>query len=134
MDYISAPIVPEILRAKVSFFIELHRKTEQLKRQAEMQLQLIREQAARAEAEAANKAKDRFIAMLSHELRTPLTPILFASSILGQDPTVPDRIREELKIITRNVELEARLIDDLAGCHPNQPGKVKPGIRNRRRS
>src|SRR5580704_5669801 len=124
VDYISAPIVPETLRAKVSFFIELYRKTEQLKRQAEMQLQLIREQAARAEAEAANKAKDRFIAMLSHELRTPLTPILFASSILGQDPTVPDRIREELKIITRNVELEARLIDDLLDVTRISQGKL----------
>ena len=124
VDYIPAPIVPEILRAKVSFFIELHRKTEQLKRQAEMQVQLIREQAARAEAEAANKAKDRFIAMLSHELRTPLTPILFASSILSQDPTVPDRIREELKIITRNVELEARLIDDLLDVTRISQGKL----------
>jgi signal transduction histidine kinase len=124
VDYISAPIVPEILRAKVSFFIELHRKTEQLKRQAEMQLQLIREQAARAEAELANKTKDRFIAMLSHELRTPLTPILFASSILSQDPTVPDRIREELKIITRNVELEARLIDDLLDVTRISQGKL----------
>jgi signal transduction histidine kinase len=124
VDYISAPIVPEILRAKVSFFIELHRKTEQLKRQAEMEVQLIREQAARAEAEAANRAKDRFIAMLSHELRTPLTPILFASSILGQDPTVPDRIREELKIITRNVELEARLIDDLLDVTRISQGKL----------
>ena len=57
VDYILAPIVPEILRAKVSFFIELHRKTEQLKRQAETQAQLIREQAALAEAEAANKAQ-----------------------------------------------------------------------------
>ncbi len=124
VDYIPAPIVPEILRAKVSFFIELHRKTEQLKRQAEVQVQLIREQAARAEAEAANKAKDRFIAMLSHELRTPLTPILFASSILAQDPTVPERIREELKIITRNVELEARLIDDLLDVTRISQGKL----------
>jgi signal transduction histidine kinase len=124
VDYISTPLVPEILRAKVSFFIELHRKTEQLKRQAEMQLQLIREQAARAEAESANKAKDRFIAMLSHELRTPLTPILFASSILSRDPTVPDRIREELKIITRNVELEARLIDDLLDVTRISQGKL----------
>ena len=89
-----------------------------------MQAQLIREQAARAEAEAANKAKDRFIAMLSHELRTPLTPILFASSILSQDPTVPDHIREELKIITRNVELEARLIDDLLDVTRISQGKL----------
>ena len=124
VDYILAPIVPEILRAKVSFFIELHRKTVQLKRQAETQAQLIREQAARAEAEAANKAKDRFLAMLSHELRTPLTPILFASTILGQDPTVPEHIREELKIIARNVELEARLIDDLLDLTQITQGKL----------
>ncbi len=124
VDYILAPIVPEILRAKVSFFIELHRKTVQLKRQAETQAQLIREQAARAEAEAANKAKDRFLAMLSHELRTPLTPILFASTILSQDPTVPKHIRDELKIIARNVELEARLIDDLLDLTQITQGKL----------
>jgi signal transduction histidine kinase len=124
VDYILAPIVPEILRAKVSFFIELHRKTVQLKRQAETQAQLIREQAARAEAEAANKAKDRFLAMLSHELRTPLTPILFASTILSQDPTVPEHIREELKIVARNVELEARLIDDLLDLTQITQGKL----------
>jgi signal transduction histidine kinase len=124
VDYIPAPTVPEILRAKVSFFIELHRKTEQLKRQAEMEVQLIREQSARAEAEAANNAKDRFIAMLSHELRTPLTPILFASSMLSQDPTVPNHIREELKIITRNVQLEARLIDDLLDVTRISQGKL----------
>jgi signal transduction histidine kinase len=124
VDYILAPIVPEILRAKVSFFIELHRKTVQLKRQAETQAQLIREQAARAEAEAANKAKDRFLAMLSHELRTPLTPILFASTILSQDSTVPQHIREELKIIARNVELEARLIDDLLDLTQITQGKL----------
>jgi signal transduction histidine kinase/ActR/RegA family two-component response regulator len=124
VDYILAPIVPEILRAKVSVFIDLHRKTEQLKRQAETQALLIREQAARAEAEAANKAKDRFLAMLSHELRTPLTPVLFASSILSQDPTVPEHLREELKIIARNVELEARLIDDLLDLTQITQGKL----------
>ena len=113
VDYILAPIVPEILRAKVSFFIDLHKKTEQLKRQAETQAQLIREQDARAQAEAANQAKDRFLAVLSHELRTPLTPILFSSSMLSSDPTLPSHVRQELKIIARNVELEARLIDDL---------------------
>jgi signal transduction histidine kinase len=113
VDYILAPIVPEILRAKVSFFIELHKKNKQLQQQAETRIQLIREQAARAEAEAANQAKDRFLAMLSHELRTPLTPILLASSMLSDDPMVPDHVREELKIIARNAALEARLIDDL---------------------
>jgi signal transduction histidine kinase/HAMP domain-containing protein len=93
--------------------LELQKTNLELAEKAETQAQLLREQAARAEAEAANQAKDRFLAMLSHELRTPLSPILFASSTLAQDSAVPDHIREELNIIARNVELEARLIDDL---------------------
>ena len=123
VDYILAPIVPEILRAKVSFFIELYKKTEQLKRHAEMQAQLVREQTARAEAEAANKAKDRFLAMLSHELRTPLTPVLFASSMFSRDQTVPDHLRETFSIIARNIQLEARLIDDLLDVTRISQGK-----------
>jgi signal transduction histidine kinase len=123
VDYILAPIVPEILRAKVSFFIELHKKSEQIKRHAETQAQLIREQAAREEAEAANKAKDRFLATLSHELRTPLTPVLFASSMLSRDQTVPEYVREASEIIMRNVQVEARLIDDLLDVTRISQGK-----------
>jgi signal transduction histidine kinase len=123
VDYILAPIVPEILRAKVSFFIELHKKSEQVKRHAETQAQLIREQAAREEAEAANKAKDRFLATLSHELRTPLTPVLFASSMLSRDQTVPEYVREASEIIVRNVQVEARLIDDLLDVTRISQGK-----------
>jgi signal transduction histidine kinase len=125
VDYILAPIVPEILRAKVSFFIDLYKKSEQLKRHAETQAQLIREQAAREEAELANRAKDRFLATLSHELRTPLTPILFASSMLMKDPSVPAHAREALDIIARNVKLEARLIDDLLDITRISQGKLK---------
>ncbi|MGA8480794.1 MAG: HAMP domain-containing sensor histidine kinase [Chthoniobacterales bacterium] len=123
VDYILAPIVPEILRAKVSFFIELHKKNELLKRQAELETELIRAQAAREQAEAANSAKDRVLAMLSHELRTPLTPILLATSILSEAPSVPDEIRDELKNIARNVELEARLIDNLLDATQLSLGK-----------
>jgi signal transduction histidine kinase len=74
---------------------------------------LIREQAARKEAEVANRTKDRFLATLSHELRTPSTPVLFASSLLSKDPTVPPHVRKALDVIARNVEIQARLIDDL---------------------
>ena len=104
--------------------LELQKTNLELEEKAETQAQLLREQAARAEAEAANKAKDRFLATLSHELRTPLTPILFVSSILGQDPTVPDHIREELNIIARNAGLEARLIDDLLDVTRIGQGKL----------
>jgi signal transduction histidine kinase len=123
VDYILAPIVPEILRAKVSFFIELHKKNQLLKRQSELETELIRAQAAREQAEAANSAKDRVLAMLSHELRTPLTPVLLASSILSEMPSVPDEIRNELRTIARNVELEARLIDDLLDATQLSLGK-----------
>jgi len=52
VDYILTPVVPEILRAKMGVFVDLFKKTEQVKRQAEEREKLIREQAARAEAEA----------------------------------------------------------------------------------
>jgi signal transduction histidine kinase len=123
VDYILAPIVPEILRAKVSFFIELHKKNQLLQRQTELETELIRAQAAREQAEAANSAKDRVLAMLSHELRTPLTPVLLASSILSELASVPEEIRNELKTIARNIELEARLIDDLLDATQLSLGK-----------
>ena len=65
------------------------------------------------ELEAANRAKDRFLATLSHELRTPLTPVLAMASRLLADAGLPGGLRADLAMIRRNVELEARLIDDL---------------------
>lgn len=65
------------------------------------------------EAEAANKAKDNFLAILSHELRTPLTPVLTTVAMLEQDPGIGSNISGELEMIRRNIEVEARLIDDL---------------------
>jgi PAS domain S-box-containing protein len=81
-------------------------------------------QEAQRSAEMASRAKDRFLAMLSHELRTPLTPILFSSSILIEDPSVPEAIREHLRVIVKNAELEARLIDDLLDVTRISRGKL----------
>ncbi len=64
-------------------------------------------------ADAANQAKDKFLAVLSHELRTPLTPVLLIVSLLEAQTDLPQDVQEELQTIRRHVELEARLIDDL---------------------
>ncbi|HSF39204.1 MAG TPA: ATP-binding protein [Thermoanaerobaculia bacterium] len=80
---------------------------------------------AKEAAEAANRAKDRFLATLSHELRTPLTPVLAVVSSLERDERLDALVREELAMIRRNVELEARLIDDLLDLTRIARGKLE---------
>lgn len=79
---------------------------------------------AREAAEAANTAKDRFLAMLSHELRTPLSPVLHATTLL-EDSACPESMRPTLETIRRNVQLEARLIDDLLDLARIRNGKLQ---------
>lgn len=69
--------------------------------------------AAKEVAELADRAKSRFLAVLSHELRTPLTPVLATVSYVEALPDLPAELREEIAAIRRNVQTEARLIDDL---------------------
>jgi len=85
---------------------------------------LASEQAARQAAEEANRAKDRFLAMLSHELRTPLTPVLAGTRLLEQIPGLPEAARSGVLMIRRNIELEARLIDDLLDLTRVANGKL----------
>jgi PAS domain S-box-containing protein len=92
---------------------------------AEREQLLAGAQAARAEAERASRAKDQFLAVLSHELRTPLTPVLAAVAHLSAAPDLPPAVRENLSTIRRNVQMEARLIDDLLDLTRIARGKIE---------
>jgi signal transduction histidine kinase/ActR/RegA family two-component response regulator len=80
---------------------------------------------ARRAAEEANQTKDRFLATLSHELRTPLAPVLLLAQRLEEDPRLPAGLLPDVERIRRNVELEARLIDDLLDVTRITQGKIE---------
>jgi PAS domain S-box-containing protein len=83
-------------------------------------------EAAKIAAEKASQAKDDFLAALSHELRTPLTPALAAASYLVHNAAkLPPEFGNDLEIIRRNIQLEARLIDDLLDLTRITRGKLE---------
>ncbi len=90
----------ESLGSQIGLFIERLRIEQELQRERE-------------NAEAANTARDRFLAMLSHELRTPLIPVLTWAGETAKQSNLSPEIQEGLKMVCRNAELDVRLIEDL---------------------
>src|SRR5207244_5771144 len=113
--------------------IEANTRTENLLKQSQLlavELQNRQDELQKTNLELqekarSNLAKDQFLAMLSHELRTPLTPVLASAFALENEQALPENIRESLQMIHRNVELEARLIDDLLDLTRISQGKVQ---------
>lgn len=85
---------------------------------------------AKERAEAANAAKDHFLAQLSHELRTPLTPVLLVSGMYRRMEHLDADLREHFAMIHRNIEYEALLIDDLLDISRVQHGKMTYTMRD----
>jgi PAS domain S-box-containing protein len=85
---------------------------------------LKREQAAREEAERANRVKDEFLAILSHELRSPLNPILGWTQLLKTYKSDPKRLDQGLDTIERSAKLLLELIDDLLDVAKILRGKI----------
>jgi CheY-like chemotaxis protein/nitrogen-specific signal transduction histidine kinase len=81
-------------------------------------------EAARAEAEAASRAKDAFLATLSHELRTPLNAILGWAEIL-RGRVDGETVANAVERITRNVRLQIQLVEDLLDLSRIAAGKVR---------
>jgi PAS domain S-box-containing protein len=98
--------------------------TERKKAEIERSILLEREKTAREAAEAANRIKDEFLAVLSHELRTPLNPILGWTNLLRERKLDPDQHDRALETIERNAKLQIQLIDDLLDVSRILQGKL----------
>jgi signal transduction histidine kinase len=150
VDYVSVPIIPEILRAKVSVFADRFRKTEELERlnreleerveartqeimassqqlrrsEERLRVALRHAEQARVEAEQANQLKDQFLAVLSHELRSPLSAILGWAQILKTGRADAATQQKAIETITRNANLQSRIISDILDVSSIIAGKL----------
>ena len=123
VDYLTKPVVPEFVRSKVAVFVELAKKNELLRRQAE--LLLASEQAARELAEDQaelvrdlehkNRELESFSYAVSHDLRAPLRRIdSFTRAVLDtQGPALDDDGRRFLDRVRGSTREMAQLIDDV---------------------
>ncbi|HTV40972.1 MAG TPA: response regulator [Candidatus Sulfotelmatobacter sp.] len=101
----------QTIASQIAFAIERDYVSRQLKR-------------ANDDLLAASRAKDDFLATLSHELRTPLNPVLLLASDAMNNRDLPPRVRADFNTIRKNVEMEARLIDDLLDLTRITRGKI----------
>lgn len=84
---------------------------------------------ARDEAQAANRIKDEFLAMLSHELRTPLTSILGWARLLSSNELDETNTRRGIESIERNAKTQSQLIEDILDVSRITSGKLKLEVR-----
>ncbi|MGJ5628914.1 response regulator [Nostoc sp. CALU 1950] len=98
--------------------------TDRKRTESERDRLLQLEQIARAEAEAANRIKDEFLAVLSHELRSPLNPILGWAKLLQMRKFDEISLQKGLETIERNAKLQAQLIEDLLDVSRILQGKL----------
>jgi signal transduction histidine kinase len=137
VDYVSVPIVPELLRAKVGVFTELYRKgreAEQLtqelearvaERTAELEESIARQTDLAEQLRIADRRKDEFLALLAHELRNPLAPLRNAVSILRLKESPDPDVLWCRGVIERQATQLTRLVDDLLDVSRITLGKIK---------
>ena len=137
VDYVSVPIIPELLRAKVSIFTQLYRKTREserltrelerrvVERTAELESSITRQIELARQLRQADRRKDEFLALLAHELRNPLAPLRNAINIMRiKDSADPD-LTWCRDVIDRQASQLTRLVDDLLDISRITQGKVK---------
>jgi signal transduction histidine kinase len=135
VDFLFTPVIPQILQAKVSVFVALATKNDQLRRQTDKLTQrtaeltatnkrLVREVEERRAVERTSHAKDEFLAMLGHELRNPLSAISSAASLLGMAGAGSETVGRARLIIQRQSQHLSRIVDDLLDLSRAMSGKI----------
>jgi signal transduction histidine kinase len=135
VDFLFTPVIPQVLYAKITVFVALAMKNEELKKQARQLSQrtteltatnqrLTREIEERKSMERQNHAKDEFLAMLGHELRNPLSAISSAASLIGLPGVSVDGVQRAKKIIQRQSQHLGRIVDDLLDLSRAMSGKI----------
>lgn len=99
------------------------------RRADEQRIQLVREQAARVEAETANRMKDQFLATVSHELRTPLNAVYGWARMLRAGQLDAQTAARALEVIERNAQAQVQMIDDLLDVSRITTGKMRLDVR-----
>ena len=102
---------------------------ERTRSEAEREQLLVRERQARAAAEAANRTKDEFLAVLSHELRTPLNAVYGWACLLQTGQLRDETAARALDAIVRNAHAQVQLIDDLLDVSRVVSGKMRLDVR-----
>jgi len=102
--------------------------TERKEAEQERERLLAREQQLRAEAEAANRLKDEFLATLSHELRTPLTAILGWAKLLRSEDLDAKTTSRAVEAVVRNAEAQTRLVNELLDVSRIVTGKLRLNV------
>lgn len=134
-DFLFTPVIPQILHAKVSVFVALANKNEQLRRQADKLSQrtleltatnerLMSEIEERQAAERKSHAKDEFLAMLGHELRNPLSAIASAAALIDMPGAPAEMGSRARQIIQRQSQHLSRIVDDLLDLSRAMSGKI----------
>jgi signal transduction histidine kinase/DNA-binding response OmpR family regulator len=120
--YENARLYSEAQQHATKLQLEISERKQAEKERARM---LVREQAARAEAEKANRTKDEFLATLSHELRTPLSAILGWSHLVRTGKLEESQMNRAFETIERNARSQSQLIDDLLDVSRIITGKLE---------